>query len=124
MIASDIRRLLAAGALVIAVMAVSAGARADFLSGNDLYARCTSAFVTDQSFCNGYIAAITDASWDLKPNNIPGNVLGFRQCMPNEVTNRQATDIVKQFLAGHPAYRHASASFLAANALAEAFPCR
>lgn len=58
----DIRRLFTAGAVVVAVMALGAAARADYKTGNTLYADCTSNNLVAGSFCSGYVAAISDAS--------------------------------------------------------------
>jgi hypothetical protein len=53
------RRLLAAGVVLMAVMAASAGARADFTEGNDLYDACTGP--DSKLVCLGYVMAIADA---------------------------------------------------------------
>lgn len=119
----DICRLFAA---VAAVMVISAGARADFMTGNTLYAHCTSANASDQSFCFGYTAAIADAAQG-PPQPLPGggekSVAGYTQCGPETVTNQQVTDIVVRYLAAHPEIRHTAAWALVGSALEQAFPC-
>lgn len=116
--------MFVASAVVAAVMSVSAGgARADFLTGNDLYAACTSGDAVapirlGRVFCNGYVAAISDAS---HPNN---SIDGFSSCPGGQITLGQAVGVVVQFLAQNPAARHSEARKLTAAALAKAFPCR
>jgi hypothetical protein len=109
-------RLFAAGAVVAAVMAGSAGARADFRDGNQLYAECPpeSGY---RLFCQGYIAAITDAA-----RHAP--VAGHKVCGSADVTLGQMVDVVRRYLEAHPELRHFPAEDLVAEALAEAFPCR
>jgi hypothetical protein len=116
-------RLFAAGAVVAAVMAASAGARAadvvNFLTGDRLYQQC-SAPKGDRAYgdCEGYVFAITDALVD------GGNEIdGYRACIPYGVLEEQAIDVAQRFLAAHPESRHRGAAGLVAQALAEAFPC-
>ena len=121
--AGDLRRLFAAGAVVAAVMAVSAGARADFRDGNQLYANCTSLNAGDQVFCLGYIAAISDAAQG-PPDRPRAGVGGFAHCPGGKVTNQQMMDVVVQFLRTHTEHRDYGAAGLVAHALYEAFPCK
>jgi hypothetical protein len=122
------RRLFAAGAVVVAVVAVSVGARADFRTGNELYADCTSSDGTDRIFCQGYIAAIVDAARLRAPGGGlgPGVAGGYRMCITASAggTLQQMVDIVVKFLTAHPEERHLPASPLAAGALSVAFPCQ
>jgi uncharacterized protein YqfB (UPF0267 family) len=111
----DLRQLCAMAVGAIA-MCISAGGRADFDTGNTLYAACTK---SDRTYCEGYIAAVSDAT--LQPL---GSVMGFKHCAAAEVTLQQMEDVVTQYLAAHPEQRHLGAISLAAHALAEVFPCR
>jgi hypothetical protein len=116
------RRLFGAAVVVAAVMSGSVGAKADFRTGNQLYAECTSSNAADRNFCLGYIAAITDAA--RKGVIAPGSVLGWTHCVRDEVSIKLVHDVVVQFLATHPEKRDLTADGLVAEALAEAFPCR
>jgi hypothetical protein len=62
--ASTIRWLFAAFPVIAAVMSVSAAARADYATGNELYADCTAPDGENArlGFCQGYIAAIADVA--------------------------------------------------------------
>lgn len=113
------RVLFAAGAVVIAVMAVSAGARADFQNGNELYADCTEEPVSfNRGHCLGYVVGIADVLQH------PGSRVGdFATCLAKGVTEGQVRDVALQFLTQHPELRHYAAAYLVARALAEAFPC-
>jgi hypothetical protein len=110
-----IRLFVAASAVVAAVMAVSAGARADFRDGNGLYADCSKE--SSRALCDAYIAAIADAA------SKEGGVVSFKICPSGDVLIAQMEDVVKQYLAEHPEQRHLSAASLVAFALARAFPC-
>jgi hypothetical protein len=119
---SWLRRLFAVSA-VVAVIAICAGAKADFLSGNDLYKACTSADEVSSSTqfgreaCRGFVAAIGDTA---RANPIEG----VMWCPGGQIPLSQTVDIVVQFLRTNPAVRHLGARTLAAKALADAFPCR
>jgi hypothetical protein len=114
------RRLFTAGAMIAAVVAVSAEAQADFKTGNQLYADCTSEEgASARVYCSGYIAAIADAAaW-----GPPWGVFGYIQCPRDTVTLGQMSDVVVRFLAAHPERRALGAAGLVAQALSEAFPC-
>ena len=112
----DSCRLFAAGAVVVAVVvAANAGARAEFMEGNDLYDACTSP--DSKLVCLGYVMAIADAV------QAPAAVKRSPMCPGSEVMAEQVVDVVTRYLAAHPEKRHLSAPLLVANALAEAYPC-
>lgn len=94
-------------------------AEASFLDGNDLYARCAAPMGdVSLSFCNGYVAGISDALYE-------GNsVNGYKACIPSGPTVGQMADVVRQFLAANPASRHKASEGLVAHAISDAFPCR
>src|SRR5215813_6871893 len=69
------RRLVGIGAVVMAVMSVSAGARADFVDGNHLYEACGSTVSYARGNCAGYVEGVADA---LHHNSING----FTACLP------------------------------------------
>jgi hypothetical protein len=106
-----------AGAVVMAVMAVSAEAKADrFVSGNRLYELCRPNS-SSSTFCSDYVLSVADAL-------MVGRVGRWTACIPNGATDNQVVDAVTRFLEAHPAKRQDAASELVAEALAEAFPCK
>jgi len=110
-------RLFAAGAVVVAVVAVGPEARADRgIDGNRLYElyRPNS---RSSPFCGDYVLSIADAL-------MMGRVGRWTACIPSGVTDDQVVDVAIRFLDAHPARRGSAASELVAEALAEAFPCR
>src|SRR5215472_5151716 len=112
------RRLFGAGAVVVAVMSVIAGARAaDFKDGNKLYAHCAAigAFI-GYAYCQAYVEGVADA---MSGNSIDGHTA----CVPDGVTVQQVVDVATRYLAANPAERHFAASGLVAHALEDAFPC-
>jgi hypothetical protein len=111
-----------AAAVVAAVMLVSAGGRANFRDGNELYSDCTSSNYQDRVLCYGYVMAIADASGG-GPRAV-GSVFGFRQCGLDRVSAEQMTDIVVRYLVAHPERRDFGAAGLVADALSKAWPCR
>jgi hypothetical protein len=98
----------------VLVVALMGGARADFMTGNQLWEKCQA---SPPIICAGYVSAVAD---------IMGHhtVFNRRACFAPEVTNGQVADVVKKWLREHPESRHYVASSLAAEALAEAFPCK
>jgi hypothetical protein len=123
--ASTIRWLFAAVAVIAAVMSVSAAARADYVTGNELYADCTAPDGENarSGFCQGYIAAIADVA--RQTSQVPTlGVLGEVECADKNVTLKQMFDVVTRYLAAYPETRHLAAASLVAHALAEAFPCK
>ncbi len=116
------QRLFTACAVLVALMAVSAEARADFRNGNKLYADCTGPNYFDLGLCYGYIAAIADAA--RRDQDGSGGVLGYQECGRNQVTIKQIVDVSVRFLAAHPERRDIAAAQVVAQALSEAFPCR
>jgi hypothetical protein len=112
----DSCRLFAAGVVVVAVVvAANAGARAEFMEGNDLYDACTGP--DSKLVCLNYVMAIADAA------QAPAAVKRSPMCPGSEVVAEQVVDVVTRYLAAHPEKRHLSAPLLVANALAEAYPC-
>ena len=94
--------LFAAGAVVVAVVvAANAGARAEFMEGNDLYDACTSP--DSKLVCLGYVMAIADAT------QAPAAVKRSPMCPGLEVMAEQVVDVVTRYLAAHPEKRHLSA---------------
>ena len=112
------QRLFAAGAVLMAVMAASAEARAEFSDGNDLFDRCAEPYGSaGKTYCIAYINAITDALYE------GAAIGGLRACFTEHVGAEQVEDIGERFLAAHPEKRHLGAAGLIAEALADVFPC-
>jgi hypothetical protein len=101
---------------LIAVLPVSS-AEADFQTGNQLLAACNQ---RPRQECLGYVEAIADVLLALQ---LGGDLLGWRACMPQTLTSNQAADVVLKHLRDHPEQRHLGAAGLAAQALADGFPC-
>lgn len=114
--ASDLRRACAAGAIVLTVMVISAGARADSMDGNKLYESC-SPNSGSSAFCSDYVRSVADAL-------MARTVAGRTACIPNRVTPDQMVNVAMRFIEAHPAERRSAVFELIAEALAEAFPCK
>jgi hypothetical protein len=87
-----------------------------FLSGNDLWNRCSKPGY-NSGVCDGYIMAIADA---VSGDN---SVLGLRACISVEVAGSQILEIVVGALHREEASRNLAARGIVAKALAQAFPC-
>ena len=106
------------GALVVLFTVAGAGqGRANFFSGNQLFAKCQVAEGSGQwSDCLGYVTAISDA--------MEHSVIDdFSACVPDGVSRVQLNAVVVRHMQKHPEWRHYSADSLVASALSEAFPC-
>ena len=97
--------------ILIAAMAATTTAHAEFRTGNRLLNEINS----DSPFANGlalgYIMAATDAGY------------GTNHCPPQEVTSGQIQDMVKKTLTDAPAVRHIAADALIYYVLKTAWPC-
>ena len=114
-------RLTAAVATAVALACRPASAQEPraFLTGNDLWSRCSGKSAFDAGFCMGYLGGIVDAMMGQPPG-----ILGRTACFPEHVTAGQTRDVVMRYLEQHPDARHYSAASIAATALMEAFPCK
>lgn len=113
------RRLFAFGAVVVAMMAVSAGARTQYVSSDSLYTDCTSAALPQEKLlCGGYVAAVADAALSISGTGVYSSTY----CPTLWISLQQAIDIVVRFLAVHSELRGFPAPIAAARALSEAFP--
>ncbi|MFN7388163.1 Rap1a/Tai family immunity protein [Brevundimonas sp.] len=114
------------------MLGVSAPAKADFLTGNELFAHCTApetdpVYFAKRSSCREYITGVHDGieatsgvvSYALDRAGDPIRLV----CAPPGVTARQMRDVVVTYLERHPETRHQSASLIIFGALGEAFPC-
>jgi len=107
-------RLLLAISFLLSPQFSFAGDGNAFLSGNDLFRRCTEKPAGDDIlFCQGYVAGLSDTL----------EALGAI-CSQEHVTLGQTIDVVVKSLHEHPESRHLAAASLATNALAGAFACK
>jgi Rap1a immunity proteins len=79
-----------------------------FVTGDDLYSRCS----INSPSCTGYIAGVSDI---MSTND--------DICLPNHGTIQQIVDIVVKYLSEHPERRHYGAASESGIALMQAFPC-
>lgn len=107
--------------IAVLVVLLPSPAGAQFFNGNSLLQACTD----NPVFVSGYAAGFTDfqqmlsvaVDVDGKPYNSP------RYCLPAGATAVQVKDVICSRLEQNPAERHWQASYLAFNALHDAFPC-
>lgn len=97
--------------ILLAACLASGAARAEFLSGNDLFAHMRSTERIERSVSDGYIMGVHDLS------------RGSDHCSPASANLTQVRDIVSQFLIAVPTKRHLSADVLVVASLSGAFPC-
>ncbi|WP_139816213.1 Rap1a/Tai family immunity protein [Planktotalea arctica] len=106
-------------------------------SGNEIFAACSSEKIFEQTFCLGHIIGswegITLGASLVQMQASDGN--GTAQeatefarkaldiCFPDNLANKQVTDIVMNYMRTHPQSRHHSARMLVWLSMGEAFPC-
>ena len=100
--------------LLVALLMVPAIARAEFWSGNDLYAKLGSAEVTDRIQGLGYVMGIYDAQ------------VHVIFCPPTEqgINAGQVKDMVYQYLNVYPGQRHRQAYALVSETFRAVWPCQ
>jgi hypothetical protein len=107
-----LRALVLAAGLLWPVSAFSGGG---FKSANDLYTNCLASEASaEYTFCLGYVIGMTDMLAG------PPDIV----CLTNQVTVRQALDVVMRYLRDHPEDRHYPAASQGFLALKQAFPCK
>jgi len=87
-------------------------AHAEFMDGNELLSYMNSSSTTNRSYALGYVAGVSDA------------LRGVTLCYPENVTNGQINDMIKNYLTNIPAERHIAADRLVNKALVAVWPCR
>ncbi|QHO72318.1 hypothetical protein ACH79_06445 [Bradyrhizobium sp. CCBAU 051011] len=100
-----------------AALAMATVAKAQFIDGADLLAKCKSG---NRAFCLGYAAGIADALVTLREG---GDVLPKGVCLPNNVVLSSVADVIARRLVERPEARHYTAGSTAMVALLDAFPC-
>lgn len=119
------------------VLALTTEARAQNVSGNQLYDVCSADLSEARGLCAGYHMGLVDglsygaftvfasASSEgvsvQEVNTLVEVTLGY--CIPPSATNEQIQDVNLRYLEDNPALRHESARYLFTQAMAEAFPC-
>jgi hypothetical protein len=99
--------------IVLAILAIPNLTFAAWVDGNELYDLLSQkqkipSNVAAESVGVGYVIGVIDSA---------------ENCIPQEVTRGQLTDISFRYLDTHPEYRHFAASFLVRAAITEKFPC-
>jgi hypothetical protein len=115
-----LRRYAIAVAAILSCLLVRE-AEAGFTSGNDLWDACQADETKDPmraTFCTAYIVGAGETFQALHVAN-----QATYYCIPDNVQNGQAIDVVKLYLRDHPETRQYSAPTLVMLALKEKFPC-
>lgn len=99
--------------LLIALLMIPALARAEFLTGNDLYQKLTSTSVVDKMYALGYVVGVYDV-------NVHITICPRAE---NVITAGQVQDITIQYITLNPGQRHRNAEVLVRDALKQVWPC-
>jgi hypothetical protein len=105
-----------ASVLMIVAAMIAGPARAEFVTGNDLYTKCNSNAPEDKFWCLGFVTGVFDT--------LPTGPKKGLVCPGPNVTAGQVHDVVVKNLQEHPTMRHLPAAFLVGTALGVAFPCK
>jgi hypothetical protein len=125
-------------AIIVLMLFVSLNANVSAADGNKLLANCNAAIATIDSpsatnvtfgagLCFGLMQGILHMSQMYQVHLVDNMRLerkNILMCPPISVTNGQAARIVVKYLRDHPEELHNFDTFLAFNALADAFPCQ
>lgn len=116
-------RILLFASLIWTALLSAQQAKAQFKTGNDLYAACTATessptYYQQDAECAGYIAGAVDViiSFGIDTKN------GI--FVPAGVQLGQVGDLVRNFMRNHPEIRHSQASAMVLGALYEGFSCK
>jgi hypothetical protein len=107
-------RAVALAALVSCAM--TAPARAEFMTGNMVITECENTDMGWQMVCLGYVEGVVGVM-------AMNAVNGFQACVPPSATAQQVRDVAVAYIYANPAKRHYAAAGLVADSLASAFPC-
>jgi hypothetical protein len=99
--------------LLIALMFIPAMARAEFLTGNDLFMKLTGD-LGDRMYALGYVVGIYDV-------NVHVTICPR---VESTITAGQVKDIALQHLTNNPGQRHRNAESLVRESLAKVWPCQ
>jgi hypothetical protein len=109
------RHCLPAALLLLLPLAASA----NFLDGDELIARCTSARPDSVNTCLGYLTGIADSDSGAPAWRMQKSLF----CIPQGVTVVQLRRTLLDYLQRHPEERDFNAAMLVGNAFIESFPC-
>ena len=99
--------------LLIALLMVPAMARAEFLTGNELYQKMTSTDHGDRMYAMGFVVGAYDI----------GVHVFFCPRTEQGITVGQVQDIVRNYMAANPGQRNRTAEFMVREAFKEIWPC-
>ena len=105
---ADVSRILA---VLVAGLLAASPVRAEFWSGNALYAELTSTDSSRKLLGLGYVMGVHDAHETVN------------HCSPGTVTAGQVRDVVLRFLESAPEYRHRTADVIIREVLKATWPC-
>ena len=114
----EVKKLIIAGVLIFIQLPVFAFGE-DWSTGNKWYETCTSSDSKLKSLCVTLVAGMSLGSEVQAALTNTDKLL----CLPNKVTNGQATDILAKYLINNPGKRHLDISILFFTAMGQAFPC-
>jgi Rap1a immunity proteins len=97
-------------------------ARAQTITGTQLYQICTSEEDTGKALCQGWTGGFLNALVIAQVQADRGKK-GAVTCLPNGVTGIQVKRTVMKFLADHPSLMNEDAGVLTFFAIKSAFPC-
>lgn len=101
------------------LMALSAGALADFFDGKELMARCDSVRADEINTCLGYLAGVSDSDRAAPAWRSQKSLF----CVPQGVTASQLRRVLVAYLHQHAEQMEFNASILVGNAFLDAYPC-
>lgn len=110
------KKTILAAALGLALIGPTA-ASAQFKTGNDLLADCSSKETTSRIYCLGYVAGANDSIL----RQLSGS--GEKLCAPDRYTTGQLRDMVINLLVEKPEHRHLPAEFFVLAAYIRAWGC-
>jgi hypothetical protein len=107
---------LALGAM--ALLTLTAEARAAFMDGNALHADCTSNNYVERGTCLGYVEGVVDNLDEIR------SAQNVRRCIPDGTVGHQVVDVVVNYLREHPEGKSYAASSLVIFAVLQAWNCK
>jgi hypothetical protein len=101
------------------LLTVAGPARAEYVSGNELFDRCSAPHSAAESNCLGFVLGVADTvvAYQVNPKVLQ------QVCIPSSATAEQLLDVVRKYLVANPEQRGWTATLLVFNALLSAFPC-
>lgn len=97
--------------VLLSLLLMCSTAQAQYQSGNELYSDLIGRTDAEQMFALGYVVGVVDA------------YIHKEVCVPQNVTQGQLAEVVKQFLGSRPQVRHQPADILVVLAVRQHWPC-